>query len=274
MATKGFKNATVVLLLVCVLALVVAVLIIRQRPTGPPQPPSPIPEKKAPPVAEKPSARIAIVIDDMGYDMKPLEEILKLEAPITIAVLPHLAYSRRIAERAHLEGIEVLLHLPMEPKDTTRHNPGEGALFTTMDEKEIRLKVEENLNAVPYITGVNNHMGSRFTEDEEKMRPVLRVLKERGFFFVDSKTTARSVAERLAKSMGLPVVSRDVFLDNVRDRDQIRAQIEKLKAIAKRRGMAIGIGHPYPETIATLKEVIVELQNDGIELVRASELTR
>ncbi len=275
MATKGFKKVSVLaVLLLSVLALAVALYVLRQRPPEPPQPPAPLPEKLPPVVEKKPSARIAIVIDDMGYDMKPLEELLKLKAPITIAVLPHLTYSRKIAERAHLEGIEVLLHLPMEPKNTKRHNPGEGALYTNMDEKEIRLRLEADLDAVPYITGVNNHMGSRFTEDADKMKPVLMVLKEKGLFFVDSKTTGRSVAEGLAKSMGLAVASRDVFLDNERDRDYIRGQIEKLKTIAKKRGEAIGIGHPYPETIATLKEVIVELQNDGIELVRVSELTR
>ncbi len=275
MATKGFKKVTVVaLLIVSVLALVVALHVLRQRPIEPPEPPLPQPEKAPPVVEEKPSARIAIVIDDMGYDMKTLEEILALDAPVTIAVLPHLTHSRRIAERAHLEGMEVLLHLPMEPKDTTAHSPGDGALFTHMDEREIRLMVEADLDSVPHITGVNNHMGSKFTEDTEKMKFVFMVLKERGFFFVDSKTTGRSVAEGLAKKMGLPVASRDVFLDNERDRDYIRGQIEKLKTIAKRRGEAIGIGHPYPETIATLKEVIEELQNDGIELVRVSELTR
>ena len=252
------------------LAIVALILILRYRPVPPP-----VPERKPPPVVqERPAALIAIVIDDMGYQMKPLEEIAGLGVPLTVAVLPHLKHSQDVAERAHLEGIEVLLHLPMEPKQLSRHDPGRGALYTTMADDQIGQTLAQNLMAVPHIVGVNNHMGSRFTEVEQKMRPVLRLLKRQGLFFLDSRTTPNSVAERLGRELGLAVASRDIFLDNVRTKEYIRARIEELTAIARERGSAIAIGHPYPETIATLKEVIGSLQKEGFKLVRVSELTR
>ncbi len=232
-------------------------------------------ERPKPPPSVKPTPlkpRVAIVIDDLGYDLGRFRELLDLDVPITVAVLPYLKYSLRVAEQAHSKGWDVLLHLPMEPKDTERYDPGEHALFTHMSEDRVQSLVEENLGAVPFVKGVNNHMGSRFTEDEDLMRAVLEVIKKRDIFFLDSRTTAHSVAGRIAKQMGIKTADRDVFLDNRRDREYIRKQMEELVSIARRKGKAVAIGHPYPETISVLKDMIPELEREGIRVVKLSSL--
>lgn len=223
--------------------------------------------------------RVAIVIDDMGQDMKKLNELFKVDAPITVAVLPHLRYSKKVAVEAHFKkGWEVILHLPMEPKPHGSNgenggiSPGEGALFTNMSAEAVRAQVEDDLKDVPYAIGVNNHMGSRFTEDPELMRAVLSVVKKRSMFFLDSRTTPDSVADRVAREVGVKNADRNVFLDNTRDGKYIKGQIMELVSIARKRGKAIGIGHPYPETIEALKENISILRNEGINVVKLSEL--
>jgi polysaccharide deacetylase 2 family uncharacterized protein YibQ len=233
----------------------------RGRGEEPPEPPRPFPLVK-----------VAIVIDDMGYDMGKLRELLEVDAPITVAVLPHLKLSKEVALEAYANGTEVLLHLPMEPKDIMDNDPGKGALLTGMADEEVLRELIKDLDAVPYLSGVNNHMGSKFTEDEELMRIVLEVIKQRDFYFLDSKTSDRSVAVKVARELGVRTASRTVFLDNMRDEGYIRGQVSELLSIAEKRGKAIAIGHPYPETIAVLKEVVPAFENEGVELVRLSEL--
>jgi polysaccharide deacetylase 2 family uncharacterized protein YibQ len=235
----------------------------QERPT-PPRP------KTLP--STPPSSKIAIVIDDMGSDMRKLRELLELDAPIAVAVLPHLRFSKEVAREAHANGREVLLHLPMEPKDTQNNNPGKGVLTTAMDKEEVVHELTRDMEAVPFLSGVNNHMGSKFMEDEYLMRTVLEVVKMRDVYFLDSKTTDSSVADKVAKELGLRIASRNVFLDNRRDAQYIKGQLKELLAMAGKRGKAIAIGHPYPETIAVLKEVLPGLRNDGVEVVRLSEL--
>jgi len=240
-----------------------------------PKPPSPekMVLKEAAPF-KKPAIRVAIVIDDMGGDLKKLRSLLAFDKRITVAVLPRLRFSKAAAVEAHRMGAEVLLHLPMEPENRI-NNPGGGALLTGMSVEEIKKMVASDISAVPYIDGVNNHMGSRFTENEALMRTVLGVLKENGFFFLDSRTSPHSVARRVAEELGVRYASRDVFLDNKRDRIYIRGQFKELLRIARKRGRAIAIGHPYPETIEVLKEVVSEeFGKNGFELVRLSELVK
>ncbi|MEE9614828.1 MAG: divergent polysaccharide deacetylase family protein [Thermodesulfobacteriota bacterium] len=237
-----------------------------------PPPPPPRPMPPTPPAPTKASVRVAFVIDDMGGGMKRLRELAEVSAPVTVAVLPHLRYSKEVAREAHAKGMEVLLHLPMEPRDAVTHDPGEGALLTAMTEDEVRLRTRVAIDAIPYITGVNNHMGSRFTEDERLMRAALDVVGERDFLFLDSRTSNRSVGGRVGRELGVRTVERNVFLDNTRDEEYIRGQVEELVAIARKRGGAIGIGHPYPETIAVLLEMIPALIEDGVEVVRLSDL--
>ena len=250
---------------------------------APKEPPEAKPPEARPPVArvpgrvdgrvdEKRYAKVAIVIDDMGQDMKGLRGLLEVNAPITIAVLPHLKFSREVAREASLKGREVLLHLPMEPKGTDYNNPGEGALLTAMNEEDIRSTIAGDLMEVPGAVGVNNHMGSRFTEDEARMRAVLDVVRKNKLFFLDSRTSSMSVGTRLAKEMGIKNIGRNVFLDNNRDHQYIKAQLKELVAIAKKKGKAVGIGHPYPETIEVLQEMVPELKGQGVTVVKLSEL--
>ncbi len=228
------------------------------------EPPSiPVPE---------PVARVAIVIDDMGTDLGKLESLIDLDVPVTVSVLPHLRHSRDVAEMAHASGLEVMLHLPMEPINPTVNNPGDGALFTGMPTDEIRSLLLADIESIPYLSGVNNHMGSRFTEDERGMRVVFEVLSQRGFFFLDSRTSPRSIALKLAHEFGVRSASRNVFLDNKREKEYIRGQFEELLRVARKRGRAIAIGHPYPETISVLKEALGSLEDEGIEVVSVSEL--
>jgi polysaccharide deacetylase 2 family uncharacterized protein YibQ len=216
--------------------------------------------------------RVAIVIDDMGYDMRRFRSLLEVDAQITVAVLPHLRFSREVALEAYSNGWEVLLHLPMEPRDMASNDPGKGALLTAMGEGEVRLRMEEDLKGVPHASGVNNHMGSRFTEDPVLMRTVLDVVRDHKMFFLDSRTTSGSVAGTLAREMGVKGVERAVFLDNTRDEEYIKARLKELVSIARKRGKAVAIGHPYPETIAALKSMVGAMQQDGIEVVRVSDL--
>jgi len=215
--------------------------------------------------------RLAIVIDDMGQDLRKLDELLKIGVPITIAVLPHLVHSRDTASKAHDKGMEVILHIPMEPKSGD-NDPGKGALWTAMTPDEVRGQMDGDLKAVPYAIGMNNHMGSKFTEDGPLMREVLAVAKKKRLFFLDSRTTPKSVASGMARKMGVATSDRDVFLDNERDVVKIKARIAQAVRLARRRGSAIAIGHPYPETIKALQESVSTI--DGVEMVRLSELVK
>lgn len=241
-------------------------------PPKPEVPPEAVKEAPRPVQPPKEYPKVAIVIDDMGQDLRKLNQLFQLHEPITIAVIPNLRYSRETADRASNKGLEVLLHLPMEPKDLKDNNPGKGALFTRMTQEEIRNAMEKDFKTVPHAIGVNNHMGSKFTENEASMRTVLLVVKKKDMFFLDSRTTPKSVGEKVARELGVKNAGRDVFLDNTREDKYIKGQISELISIARKRGKAIAIGHPYPETIEALKETVSKLNNSGIRVVKLSEL--
>lgn len=241
------------------------------RPASPPAVP-PTPSSWVVSPAALP--RLAIVIDDMGQDLRKLDELFKVGAPITIAILPHLQYSEATATRAHSRGWEVILHLPMEPKGSDENDPGKGALWTAMTPAEVRGQLDGDIKAVPYAVGINNHMGSKFTEDAALMREVLAVAKKKKLFFLDSRTSAKSVASLIAREMGVASADRGVFLDNERDVASIKLRIIEAVRMARRHGSAIAIGHPYPETIRALQEVVPGLSGDEITVVRLSELVK
>ncbi len=224
-----------------------------------------------PPLLKPPPPRIAIVVDDLGQDRRIAEELLSLDAPLTFSILPLQTHSRRIAKTAHAEGREVILHLPLEPRGFPLKDPGTGALFVAMGDKELVRQLRKDLDAVPYIAGVNNHMGSRFMEHGEKVRLVLEELKGRGLFFLDSRTTSNSTGYRIARSLALRTAERDVFLDNETGAKDITAQVEQLIRIARKDGKAIGICHPYPSTVTVLKEMIPKIKAQGIEIVPLSQ---
>lgn len=220
-----------------------------------------------------PSARIAIIIDDLGNSLPLGDQALALPGALTFSVLPQRPYSRRIAEAAHASGREVMLHLPMQAGDGRALGPA--GLRCDMDRAEFARTLDESLDAVPHVAGVNNHMGSLLTRQPWAMRWLMQDLARRpALYFIDSRTDVRTVAREHAHAAGLANAARDVFLDNQADTRAIRAQLERLVAIARRRGSAIGIGHPYPETLAVLAEELPRLADIGIQLVPASRLVR
>jgi polysaccharide deacetylase 2 family uncharacterized protein YibQ len=215
--------------------------------------------------------RIALIIDDLGYDLDIAISFLQLDLPLTFSVLPIAPHTKTIVQEANRRGRELMLHLPMEPKSYPSLDPGPGALLTEMGETEIRRTLEGDLSRVEGSRGVNHHMGSRFTERNDKMRIVLRELKKRNLFYIDSRTTKETVALETAREMGLPSGRRHVFLDNELSPKRIRFQVERLLGMARRSGSAIGIAHPHKETLEALKEYQHRLEN-GVKVVPASEL--
>ncbi len=216
--------------------------------------------------------KVAIVIDDLGYDGKLARKFLKIEGPLSFSVLPHGTFSKSIARRIYNAGQELLLHLPMEPTGYPGVNPGVGALMVEMTDVEIVQTLKENLDAFPYVKGVNNHMGSKFCQDERKLRPVMLELNTRGLFFLDSRTTSKTKAYTVAQELDVPSAERNVFLDNIQNPRSIRAQLSRLIELARLRGGAIGIAHPHEVTLEVLRQEIPKLSKKGVELVPVSQL--
>jgi polysaccharide deacetylase 2 family uncharacterized protein YibQ len=229
------------------------------------------PIKPVMPLPEKPLPRVAIIIDDMGYDRSMAEKFLDLDAVLTFSILPHSPLQKRIAYAAQKKGVEILLHLPMEPLEYPKVDPGPGTLLTTMTPDELIRQLEEDIDAVPFAKGVNNHMGSRLTAESSQLYQVFSVLKQKGLFFIDSRTTAESVARPSARLFQIPFAQRDVFLDNSQDAESIRGQIRQLIAIANRNGQAVGIAHPHRITYNVLREMLPELK-ENVQLVPASSV--
>ncbi len=218
---------------------------------------------------DEPTCRVAIVIDDLGYEIGPVEELLSLDVPITFAVLPHLRFSTETARMVHRAGREVLLHLPMEPRAYPKQKPGQGALLLAMSDEELRRTVAADLLSVPHASGINNHMGSRFMEDDEKLTVVLRQIKQEGLYFLDSRTSPSSRGEEVAARLHLRFTVRQIFLDNGRT---YRQTAQQLAATGKHSRTMLMIGHPYPGTIRALREAVPAMTAKGIRIVPASEL--
>jgi len=217
-------------------------------------------------------ARVAIVIDDLGGETSVSQELLRWDLPVTFSILPFTPHAKTLALEAQRKGKEIILHLPMEPHEYPNIKPGEGALLQKMDEEELRRQLSKDIEAIPYIKGVSNHMGSRLMEDPEKMKIILSELKRRELFFLDSRTTPQTKGLQTAKSLGLRVVERNIFLDNSQNEEDVKQQLEKLIHLALSKGKAIGIGHPHPSTIKSLREMIPKMQEKGIEIVPLSDL--
>ena len=214
--------------------------------------------------------KIAIVIDDLGSKDKISQELLRWDLPITFAILPFTPFSKRLAGEAHRKGKEVILHLPMEPQGYPQIRPGEGVLLREMDEARLLRQLSKDIEAVPYITGVSSHMGSRLMEDPEKIRIIFSELKRRGLFFLDSRTTAQTVGLQVARSVGLKAMERNIFIDNSSTEEDVKEQLEQLIRLSLSSGKAIGIGHPHPSTIKSIKEMIPKMKEKGIEIVPLS----
>lgn len=213
---------------------------------------------------------VALVIDDLGERPEDLAPLLGLGVPITYAVLPFEKHTPEIVAELRKRRVEMLLHLPMEPLNG--EDPGPGALLAGMDDEELREKTEAALRAVPGAVGVNNHMGSRLSEDANALTPVLQVLAEHGLFFLDSRTSASSVGYRTARSLGLPSVERHVFLDRDPSPEAVRTQFHRLLELSRTRGSAVAIGHPLPDTLQVITEEVPKAKEAGFVFVPVSDL--
>lgn len=234
------------------------------------------PETSAPSPTARPvvAARIAIVIDDFGYSQNEIvQAFLNLELPITVSIIPGHQYSRWVAEQAKSNGKEIIIHMPMEPEDNA-YQGGEDRyiLRTNLSAAEIQRRIEQALAELPEACGMNNHMGSRFTSDEKLMDLVIQSLKRKGIYFIDSLTSPRSVAYETARRGGVPAGLRTVFLDNIRDKSEIRAQFDRAITIAQRSGKALVIGHVHPETLAALQEIERSLSSLNVTVTFASQI--
>lgn len=225
-----------------------------------------------PPPVTHTMPRLAIIMDDLGRSLGVAQQLIELDLSVTLSILPGEPLATEVAMLASRSGQEVMIHIPMEPQSYPETNPGRDALLLGQSDKEVRQRVASMIKLVPYASGANNHMGSRYTEYSDGMRSVLAVMREHGLFFIDSRTTAHSVVKREAERAGVPTSVRDVFLDNVADVEAIRVEISRLIKRAKQNGTAVGICHPYPETITALRLEQEQLQDASIELVFASRL--
>jgi polysaccharide deacetylase 2 family uncharacterized protein YibQ len=234
-------------------------------------PGNPLPAAIPPKPARTETGSIVLIIDDLGFDGQPLDRLMKLDPNINVAILPNGTRAAEFAERLNARGFEILCHLPMEPKGP--ETPGANAILTSMSDDEIARATRANVEAVPYARGVNNHMGSRATTDRRVMSRVMEALPE-GMYFIDSRTTGGSVAADVARELNVPTATRHVFLDDVATEAAVRRQLEQLADAAANRGVAIGIGHPYPVTLRVLADELPELKARGFRLVRASAVVR
>lgn len=219
-----------------------------------------------------PAPRIAIIIDDIGWHYALGRRAIELPGPIACAVLPHTPRAAALARLATDSGKDVLLHLPLEPVDRTADAPDAGRITLDMTRGQLAAAVAGNLAAVPRAIGVNSHRGSLLTRHPGHMSWLMAELRSRGLFFVDSYTTHRSVALAMAREAGIPAARRDVFLDSDPSAHRVAAEFERLKALARERGSAIAIGHPYPGTLTFLERALPGLAEEGIELVGITEI--
>ena len=236
-------------------------------------------------VAEEPPAnsttkktlKIAIIIDDLGHKYIEGLEAINLDIPLAVAVLPFTPHGKKLAELAHQNKQDVMLHLPMQPS-SAMHLMTENTLSIQMMQDEFKSLVSRALDDIPHVVGVNNHMGSLFTQLPDQMGWLMSILQSKSkslpkdLFFIDSFTSQFSVGYQIADMHDVSTARRDVFLDKELNPKHMQAQIETIKRTARANGYAIAIGHPFPETLALLKTSIPELQKQGFEFVKITEL--
>ncbi len=213
---------------------------------------------------------IAIVVDDLGRELGQVRRLHAMGVPITYAVLPWEVRTTEVATLLEQLGAETIVHLPMEASGP--QNPGEGALLTGMAPDEIRRRTAAALDRVDNAVGVNNHMGSAFSEQGRLMKPVLETLALRHLFFLDSRTSAATTGFEIARELGIPAAQRTVFLDNDDSEAAIRAQFRELLVQGQRQGSAIAIGHPYESTLSVLERAIPRARAAGFQFVAVSKL--
>lgn len=224
------------------------------------------------PSVDRTAGRIALIIDDCGYQSRPLiEKFCNISQKVTFSIFPDERATAWTAERAAAAGHGVMVHLPMEPLDYPERDPGQGAVFVAYPYDRIRQIVKHALEAVPHARGVNNHMGSRVTQDRRVIGYVLEEVNRQGFYFVDSVTSPSSVAYNASLEMGIPTARNAVFVDLESEEDAIERGLRTLAMRARRNGTAIGIAHARSETQQVLARVLPELEKEGFEFVKAGD---
>lgn len=224
------------------------------------------------PESRKYSGRLAVIVDDCGYDMSSVRTLLNTGLPLNFAVLPYKPYSSDVLEMIKSDGRVAMLHLPMEPVDRSAMSEGSSTICTDMSKDKILELTRKAINSLPGVSGVNNHQGSKATADSATMTTVLQELNNQDLFFVDSRTSSKSVARDKAVAMGVPTARNDIFLDNSSDVQAIRKQIYKAMDIAEKNGSAIAICHARPNTAKAWSMYAEEIKNTGIELVPITDL--
>jgi polysaccharide deacetylase 2 family uncharacterized protein YibQ len=250
-------------------------------PTPPPphkvqssSPPSAIHETEKPGTGGVASARLAIIIDDMGSSLSEAQSLAAIKVPLTFSIIPGLRVDKEVAAYAAGKKIETMIHIPMQSKGWPAIRLETNGLLVTMDADELRERVTGFVQQFPGAVGANNHMGSKFTEQEEKMAAVLQVLKKNNLFFVDSVTSSESAGLRVAQRLGIRAARRNVFLDNEQESSYILGQLNQAVRQARKNGSAIAICHPHPATIAALAAALPGLAGQGVLLVPVSRLVK
>lgn len=218
-----------------------------------------------PALADKKSPVITLIIDDLGYSKANGERAVNLPGDVTMAILPHTPYSKHLADLSYKKGKTIMLHTPMT--NVLDKAPGPGTLTTQMDKAHFMKVFRNALDSVPYVQGVNNHMGSKLTQDTTRMQWVMEEVFKRRLFFVDSRTTAKSVAEKEARRAGIPAISRDIFLDHIRTEEAVNKAFDTMVRKAKHYGNMNAIAHPYTVTMNVLEKRLPELEKHGIKLI-------
>ena len=217
--------------------------------------------------------RLAVILDDWGYQASLINLAIDIDRPITLAVLPHLPYSTRVAQKAFNQGLGVMLHMPMQPKNKWRGLERHTILVTDKEEV-IKACLDSALTSVPHVEGVNNHMGSLATSDERVMRIVLSHLMSKGLFFIDSNTAPATVSPKISRELGIKFAKRDIFIDNEMVPESIKKQLRQAEKLALRTGRAVAIGHGKKMTILVIKEMVPEIEKAGIKLVLVRDLVK
>jgi len=260
-ANFRFKKKDILLFVLSIIIVLQSILIICLWP------------KKIKPVKFVPvKDRIAIVIDDWGYNRRNLNFLEEINVPLTISILPHLNYSKEIATVATDNNKEVIIHLPLEPHADRKVGLEKNVILTDMTEEKIRDIFMKASQSVPYSKGVSNHMGSKATENRRVMSILFELFKQNSLYFLDSLVTADTICAELAKEINVKFAKRDIFLDNESDEAYIKNQLSLLVDKAKQKGEAIGVGHDRILTLKIIKDSIADIEEEGIEFVFLSEL--
>lgn len=230
----------------------------------------------ASPLVQKPTHNeAAIIIDDVGNGLEGSNQLFKINAPLTVAIMPFLRTSREDAIRAHKAGYEVILHVPMEPNHGKKSWLGPGVITTQMSDQEIKKTLRKEIDSIPYVKGMNNHMGSKATANQRVTKAILEVAKEKNLYVVDSVTTPHSKIIPLATQMGIPCISRSVFIDNENSLTHMKQQLMLILQQARHRGWSVGIGHVGHQglnTTSSIQSMLPVFKKSNVNLVHVSKI--